>query len=354
MSKAVSSEFETLRETIVRRFSVLSTGIDENEEHNDRDDDLLLTVVRMVESPLFVKSSVVREGTQEMPLLIAAEEVLHTAALVVRLELFRCSQYDSSVRCLSGPDPWPTLTQSVPSTLTSEMLSRVIASSVHLVAQFSESHSNLVSSNHTTFPGHPRTAQLQLALTLQHRAIMTAGIDLIHKCMLLHSDDVSMTRNIGSTFSSQLMSWLGTPQLDLGDPFGLFVYETSVSSSLKQPTGTAHHHRSSSSSSSAATSASSNTNNTSSNTGATTNTMTTTSSSSMNADKRHSGCIRTQVAQILALSAASHTDINIASNHLCILQHKLQILTKINPERYLNLQPNPICYHRTHTLTHLG
>ena len=337
MSKSVASEFESLRETILRRFSVLSTGVDENEIRNDLDDDdLLLTVVHMVESPLLVRSSVVQENTQEMPLLIATEEVLHTAALVVRLELFRCTQYDASVRCLSGPDPWPTLTQSAPSTLTSEILSRVIASSVVLVTQFAESHSNLVSTSHTTFPGLPRTAQVQLALTLQHRAIMSAGIDLIHKCMLLRSDDASMTHTIGSTLSSQLMSWLGTPQLDLGDPFGLFVYETTVSSSQEQLMGMAHNHRSSSSSSTA-TSASSNTSNASSNTGASANTMTTTSSSSVNADKRHAGCIRTQLAQILALTAATHTDINIASNHLRILQHKLQILTKINPERYLTI-----------------
>ena len=330
VSKAVASEFETLRETILRRFQVLSTGMDENEQQYGHDDDIFLTVVQMVESPLLVRSAIVVENTQEMPLLIATEEVLHTAALVVRLELFRCTQYDSSVRCLSGPDSWPSLQQSVPSTLTSEILSRVIASAVHLVTQFAESHTKLMSSNHTILPGNPRTAQLQLSLTLQHRSIITAGIDLIHKCMLLHSDDRSMTHDIGSTFSSQLMSWLGTPQLDLSDPFGLFVYETTVSSSQEPLTGTTHR----SSSSSSATTTSSNTNNTNNNTETTANTMTTTLSSSVNADKRHSGCIRTQVAQILALTTATQTDTNIHSKYLRILQHKVMVVNKINPARY--------------------
>ena len=232
---------------------------------------------------------------------IAAEEFLHSAAIGIRQIVRTTLKYDFNEQFFLGRDTWPNISNTsldslISVTIDSNEICRVITAVGIIFESESLTRSKKISSSIETGAARSKTALRDSLHKSQSRGILSAGIDLLHKCLILNCDNkvLECSRRLLPT----ILPWLSKCYSDAADPFGMTAV---TDDAFNQTTGSVKLPDVSSTS-------------TSDNT-----------TGRQVTSGRKVGCLRVQFGQIIALTCRN-ADQNYISNLYRILNHKLSQL----------------------------
>ena len=232
---------------------------------------------------------------------IASEELLHSAAIGIRQLVHTTLKYDFNEQFFLGTDTWPnmsitSLNRPIGLTINCHVICRVMTAIGVIFKSESLTKSKNISSSIETGAARSKTALRDSLHKSQSRGIFSAGIDLLHKCLILNCDKEVL--ECSRTLLPTILPWLSKCYSDASDPFGVTTVSSdafnNAAGSVKLPDVSS-------------TSTSDNT------------------SGRQITSGRKVGCLRVQFGQIIALTCRN-ADQNYISNLYRILGHKLSQL----------------------------